>query len=283
MAYFAITVAHNETFFLPKWVRYYGAQLGLENLFVVDHGSTDGSVASLPPQVNVIRVPRTNHNDGQRARFVSQFHAALLQYYDGGFVTDCDEFLVADPRHHASLAALADAIPHPAASAIGLNVTHMRDLEGPYDPARGILAQRHYCLFLQAMSKPAFARVPTRWSGGFHASSNVPVFDPGFFLLHLKNFDVEYRLSRQAVSRSWEWSGSFGGHARRPDAEVVKAFDAAEARRRRSLREDFDFTEEIAYLTSLIQRRPHMVVLGKPAEPRAFPVRRIPPEFASLF
>ena len=39
----AVTFVYNESFNLPLWRRHYGAQLGTENLFIVDDGSDDGS------------------------------------------------------------------------------------------------------------------------------------------------------------------------------------------------------------------------------------------------
>ena len=80
MKVFAITVAHNEDFFLDRWVwPTHGAQLGHENLFVIDHGSNDLSVGRLRVAcpVNALRVPRTSFSDARRARAVAALHETL--------------------------------------------------------------------------------------------------------------------------------------------------------------------------------------------------------------
>jgi hypothetical protein len=52
----AVTMAYNEAVFLPVWRRHYGAAVGEHNLFVLDHGSNDGSTDRLGA-VNRVRVP----------------------------------------------------------------------------------------------------------------------------------------------------------------------------------------------------------------------------------
>src|SRR5580700_7615446 len=102
MSVFALTFAYNETFFLPRWVAYYGRQLGLENLYVLDHGSNDLSTMGLGP-VNIIKVPRTPYDEVKRIFFGSFMHSALMQYHSAGFVMDVDEFIVADPMKYKNL------------------------------------------------------------------------------------------------------------------------------------------------------------------------------------
>ena len=40
---------------LPLWIRYYGGQFGVENLYVVDDNSEDGSTDDLP--CDVLHIP----------------------------------------------------------------------------------------------------------------------------------------------------------------------------------------------------------------------------------
>jgi len=44
-------MAYNESFYLKRWYRWYGSQLGIENCFVLDHGSDDGSTDDLPKEL----------------------------------------------------------------------------------------------------------------------------------------------------------------------------------------------------------------------------------------
>ncbi|MEO5652825.1 MAG: glycosyltransferase family 2 protein, partial [Marmoricola sp.] len=51
----AITFCRDEGRMLPLWIKYYGAQFGVENLYVVDDNSEDGSTDDLP--CDVLRIP----------------------------------------------------------------------------------------------------------------------------------------------------------------------------------------------------------------------------------
>jgi hypothetical protein len=223
MKVFALTLAFNEDFFLPRWVSYYGAQLGQENLFILDHGSTDLSSHGLG-RANVIRVPRSAFDDVGRAAFISNFFAAMLAFYDAGFVSDADEFVVADPRKYRSLAAFAEATRETAVACIGLELFHVRHLEGEFKPYLPILSQRRHVQFDSWMCKRAFASQQVRFGGGLHTSDQPVVFDEHLFLLHLKNFDYDFRMARQRTTAAWEYGGDFGVHARRSVEYVDELF-----------------------------------------------------------
>lgn len=247
MKVFALTFAYNETFYLPRWVTYYGAQLGLENLYILDHGSDDLSCQGLGP-VNIIKVPRTPFDDVRKVDFASHLHAGLLNYYDAGFVTDVDEFLVADPGKHANLAAFAAATDAPALAAIGLELFHVRSAEPEFNAALPILFQRRHVLFDSWLCKRSFGRIPMRFGGGFHTSDQPVVFDRDFFLIHLKNFNYNHRLLRQATTAGWTYSdesADVGAHARRPVEYVSALFEGIDARvAAGKVSEDFDFSAE---------------------------------------
>jgi hypothetical protein len=246
MSAFAITFAYNEAFFLPRWASYYGSQLGLQNLFVLDHGSSDLSTAGLGA-INIIKVPRTPFDDVRKINFATYMHSALLQYYDAGFVVDADEFLVADPKRYRSLRDFAERTPIDAPAAVGLELCHIRHLEADFNTSLPILAQRDYVLFDSWMCKRCFARKSIRFGGGCHTSDQPVVFDPGLYLIHLKNFDYKHRLVRQQVTSAWNYSGDFGVHARRSGDYVDGVFDGFDDRLASGLvSREFDFSDEIA-------------------------------------
>jgi len=228
----AVTMAFNEGGNLPRWQQWYGSQLGLQNCLVVNHGSTDGSIAALAPEVGRMFIPRDRgFHDGIRATAIADIVKALLAYYDAVIYTDSDEFVVADPRKYPSLRHFLAQNPEPSHfTALGFNVWHRIDEEGPLDSRRPLLQQRSHIKFIPAMCKTAIVRKPVGWGGGFHTSTEMPNFGD-LFLLHTKNADMETCLARTAITRDVEWTeGARGGnHQRRDDDQIVSAFQKTQA------------------------------------------------------
>jgi hypothetical protein len=249
----AITMVYNETVNLPIWLRYYGGQIGLENLVVVDHGSDDGSTADLGA-AGRIRLPRDKFDDVQRGRMIAGLHASLLGYFDVVIYTDCDEMIVPDPAKYEGLADYCARLEGDAVTPVGLNVVHALDEEGPLDPARPILGQRRYGRFVSAMCKTLVSRVPIRWSGGFHGSTLPPRFDHDLYLFHLKRADLDTALARQQITRALDWASPKAGlHQRVSDDELVAHFRRSAADSRDDGR-PFDFREQTAQYLSRVER-----------------------------
>ena len=103
----ALTMVRNDEFYLRKWVEYYGAQLGRENLYVYFDG-VDQQVPEWCEGVNIcVRekvVGQVAKADKGRINFLSERAAELLGSYDLVIGTDADEILVVDPALGLSLA-----------------------------------------------------------------------------------------------------------------------------------------------------------------------------------
>lgn len=216
----AVTMVYNESTFLPAWLRHYAAQVGSENCFLLDHGSTDGSTAPSHVQdASVVRIPRSPQDDSRRCGFVSDFCASLLNWYEAVIYTDVDELLVADPLVHGSLASLAATLDEDAVlTAVGFDVVHVPDQEPPLDWDRPITEQRDWLRFSSAMCKPVLIRRRVAWAPGFHNIDAPPVFSP-LFLLHLRYVDLRSGLARLGRTRTQPWiTPEAGSHQRMPDS-----------------------------------------------------------------
>jgi hypothetical protein len=119
--------------------------------------------------------------------------------------TDIDEFVALDPRVGNSLPDfLAGLAPDAMTAALGLDVAQAAS-EGPLDPTRPILAQRHNAVVTRAFGKLVAVRPPLRRMNGFHRVRNVPIdLAPGRLLFHLNLFDravAERRIAeRKAIA-----------------------------------------------------------------------------------
>jgi hypothetical protein len=226
----AFTIVHNETPWLGLWLAHYGRFFEAEDLFVLDHGSTDGSTSDLAGACHVIPVHRGAAFDHHWLKVVVEdFQAFLLRSYDMVLFAEADEFVVADPLRHAGLDAYLDALDRPAARCAGFNVVHQPG-EPPLRFDEPLLRQRRYWHASLDYSKRLVARVPLRWSDGFHAELNAPddAPDPGLLLVHLHRADYDSCLARhvRAAARDWnrdDVATAAGEHNRTVDRD---AFDA---------------------------------------------------------
>ncbi len=208
----AITMVRNDRF-LEKWVVYYGAQLGKENLYVFFDGE-DQEVPSFCEGVHTQLVPKMQGNvvqtERERSRFISD-HAALLfsEGADMVIATDADEFLVVDPDLGLGLADFLNELPpHNCHSGLGVDVLQDLDNEGPIDFSRPFLEQRHRGWIYSRYTKPSVITRPLTWGGGCHRvkGQNFHIAK-GLYLFHFGGVDLEYlreiSLDAARVANGW--------------------------------------------------------------------------------
>jgi hypothetical protein len=255
-----VTMVYNERVNLPIWLRHYTSHCPGATLFVIDHGSDDGSTAGLNG-ANLVPLPRTPFDDQTRIEIVADFQHALLRLYDVVIYTDCDEMLVADPRAHASLRSFLQAVPADVIAPIGLNLHHLVGTEAPIDLRAPILGQRRYARFASSMCKPSIARVPLLWVPGFHWCDRIPDYRTDLFQFHLKWMDLDASLGRLHLTRSMAWSQRALDHnwarrQRQSDEERIREeFEEPAAGVRMAGAVPFDFAKQLQRLTGSVQLR----------------------------
>lgn len=243
-----MTTTRDEADMLPRWVEYYGRQVGVENLLVLDDNTTDGSTKDLP--CSVYRLPpapwRWDWAAG-RIRLVNGIAQGVLACYDAVVFTDVDEFLVPDPGRYDGLRDyLAARADRAVIAPLALNVLHNPDVEPDLDPARPVLTQRRFVKFTSVMCKPLVKRIPAAWRPAFHGINAAYEIDRDLLMLHLKYYDVaalrkvaEHRRmlheheARGASSSAWSMGGDelaseLLSWVQTPPGEDVREFDPAE-------------------------------------------------------
>ena len=203
----AFTIAQNEPLMLPVWLDYYSRYFDPQDLYVIDHDSSDGSTSELSGRCRVVPVHRTASFDHRWLRStVESFQRFLLQSYETVLFAEVDELVVADPSRYTGLDAYIDALERPAARCSGFNVVHQPD-EPPLRFGQPLLAQRRYWHASLQYSKRLLSRVPLSWSEGFHVEYNAPDDppDPALMLVHLHRIDYDSCLAhhRSTASRNW--------------------------------------------------------------------------------
>lgn len=188
-------MVRNDEFYLRKWVAYYGAELGMENLYVYLDGK-DQEIPDWCPGVNVTAVDKIPGQvvEAEKGRldFLSVKAAELLKTYDLVIGVDADEFLVVDPKLGLSLQEyLSKADINVSLSGLGVDVGQHTDQEGDIRTDDTFLNQRHYARLSTRYTKPCVIARPVRWGRGFHRikGHNFHI-GKDLFLFHFGYFDL---------------------------------------------------------------------------------------------
>jgi len=270
-----VSMVRNDRFFIPKWMEYYGAQLGHENLFLI----LDGHDQAFPEgheTINVIRIPRQKLNrasgDKNRINVISNFVKALFPRYDLIIAHDIDEILVVDPDQHLTLADyLQRRIRSASLSALGLDVGQHLDLEQPIDPARPFLEQRSFAHVSARYTKAVVATRPLTWGSGFHRVRfrNFHI-DPNLFLFHFGM--VDYAISKGRMEDESLLHAGWQGH-------LDRRFELFDLITKKTPVDGDGFFKQARRRQSLF--RP-LFALNKPGMLSEKPVIRIPERFRHI-
>jgi Glycosyl transferase family 2 len=228
-----LTIAYNERVMLPLWARYYAAEFGAENLFVIDQGSDQRYDEILPKGVNIIRVPRDMFDNWLIARQVAIMQRFLLESYDSVLYSDSDEFICAAPDVLCGkpLCDYLGSLTQAVGITTGYDLLHDIGSEAPYDPGRPLLEQRRVMRRQPTMDKPLISRLPLNWIPGFHTAVEGGTPIPGLYLLHLRWFDLDQALTKGGFYRASSWSqydveNSLAAYQREGEGEIVERFRA---------------------------------------------------------
>ncbi len=198
-----LTMVHDEPVFLPIWLRYYSRFFAPEDIYVLDHDTSDGST----DHDGFVRI-RVSYESVDRIWMVRTMEAHqhdLLDRYDAVLVTDVDEIVAPRPEC-GTLGDYIDALDEEFVNCLGYEVIHMVDREGPFDPSRPVLDQRGYWFQNAAYNKPALTTEPCRWEPGFHGRRDGrKQVDPDLVMIHLHRMDFETSLARHRERRSRPW------------------------------------------------------------------------------
>lgn len=265
----AITMARNDEFFLSRWIKYYGRELGIKNLYIILDGM-DQVAPKNARGANIIKLPHVDMSraDGDKFRInkISDMAAELFKKYDIVIGCDSDEFLVVDPKTKKSLQEyLSNAKYKTTVSGLGLDVGQNMNCESVLDKTKSFLSQRQYALLSTRYTKPVVLFRPARWGSGFHhvRQHNFHI-DKNLYLLHFGAIDMEMLVAK-AQNRGPDWIN----HLRRRGNGTINSVTKKTAH-----------SENILPFARIMQRvfRP-IYAIGKPGMLKIKLVVKIPQRF----
>ena len=232
----AITMARNDEFFLSRWIKYYGDEIGTENLYIY----LDGTDQVTPKNAGAAHIKKLPHTDMPRAvgdkyriGLMNDLARELLKSYDIVIGCDCDEFLIVDTNTNKTLAEYLSGIKiRNTVSGLGLDVGQNMNCESTLDASAPILPQREYALLSTRYTKPVVKNAPVDWGSGFHSISGHNFhIDKNLYLLHFGAVDMQM-LEQKAAARGADWLN----HLRRRGNGTINAVTNLPARDEKWLR-----------------------------------------------
>lgn len=205
----AITMARNDDFFLSRWIEYYGAQFGTENLYIYLDG-LDQNIPENAGNAHITKLPHTDMSrsagDKYRIEKISTLANKLLKTYDIIIGCDADEFLIVDPKINMSLHEyLSQKKINTTLSGLGLDVGQHLIQETSLDTSKPFLEQRGFALLSTRYTKPVIINRPVTWGSGFHRikGHNFHI-DKNLYLLHFGAIDMDMLIAK-AAKRGEDW------------------------------------------------------------------------------
>lgn len=215
----AITMARNDEFFLNRWIKYYGGELGEENLYIYLDG-LDQKIPSGAGRANITKLPHKEEErqrgDKTRILLLSDLEKKLFaDGYDIVIGCDCDEFLVVNPKLNMTLQQYLSGIhAHTTVSGLGLDVGQDLNSESALDMNAPFLTQRKYALLSTRYTKPVVLFRPATWGSGFHSvkGHNFHI-DKNLYLLHFGSVDLDM-IKNKLGDRAASWNTHLEKRAR---------------------------------------------------------------------
>jgi hypothetical protein len=197
-------MVRNESFFLPLWLKYYSQFFSPEDIYILDHETSDGST-SCP---GFVRIPVSNPvvDWGWHRDQIQEIQHALIQRYDMVLCTDIDEIVTPHPAR-GTLADYMEQFNAEFVNCTGYEILHLKNIEEPLDLSKRIFEQRFHWFFNPVYSKPLLASVPMFWHGGLHCRvDGLVAEDPLLFLIHLHRVDYDFCLYRHKQRSELLWN-----------------------------------------------------------------------------
>jgi len=184
----------DESYFLPKWLAYYKQFFKPEDIYVLDHQSTDGSTDNL--DVNVIKVTNDVAVDHTWiVKTIQDQQRKLLEKYRCVLFAESDEIVY--PLYETLNQYIDRFLDSDDDYVTCIGHEMMQDLktEKPLGVDDPILANRKHWFRYALYDKTLLSKVPINWEWGFHGHDKPNVYRE-LYLLHLHRHDFEMMLKR---------------------------------------------------------------------------------------
>jgi hypothetical protein len=188
----------DEGYFLPKWIAYYKQFFAPQDIYILDHQSSDGSTRNLDVNVTpVVNEVAVDH--AWIVNTIQDFQKKLLKEYRCVLFAESDEIVY--PLYQTLgeyiqwfLESNLDYV-----TCIGHELMQKIGEEKPLSLSDPIMDNRDYWFRHSLYDKTLLSKVPLNWAWGFHSHQGQNVFKNALYMLHLHRHDFEMMLKRHEM------------------------------------------------------------------------------------
>lgn len=218
-----VTIVKNESVFFPIWLQYYSKFFAPEDIYVLDHETSDDSL----DKGGFHRLPvfHPSFDIGWMTQTIQRFEEQLFKSYDVVLYCDCDEIIAPDPTLH-TLGEYLDRFDEQFVSCMGYELLHQTAKEPAIDLSKPILDQRGFWFRNPIYDKPILSSEPMEWVSGFHRRKDqLNNYDPDLYLIHLRRMDFNIcwdrnKLRAKNAACEEEQAKGWGAHGLIVDAKL---------------------------------------------------------------
>lgn len=197
------TIVKDEKFFLPIWLKHYKKFFNNEDIYILDHESTDGSTKNLDVNVQLITNDVT-FDHVWLLSVVKYFQRDLLKRYEAVLFVEVDEIVYSIEKNLSETIEdfLKSDLPYITCN--GHDVYHRYEEEPNLSENKNILVDRKWWYYHDAYDKTLLSKVPIDWFTGFHQEIQPKRRQDDYYLLHLHRLDWEVLAKRHEERASWK-------------------------------------------------------------------------------
>ncbi|WKZ24387.1 MAG: glycosyltransferase family 2 protein [Patescibacteria group bacterium] len=218
------TLVQNEKFFLPIWLKYYSRYFAPEDIYILDHNTSDGSTDNLKAKVIKLDYPGFFDHLWMN-QTVKDFQKKLLNDYDVVVFVEADEILASVKEPDFAKAIDEEIKDKDYLPARGFEIIDKE--RSPLLPGK-IIAQKHFGIWEKLYNKNLISKVALDWGMGFHALDTTEAENSNFVLIHLHRVDYQEYIKRKLnfakkektkEHRWWGWQNKL-----EKEKDIIKYF-----------------------------------------------------------
>lgn len=219
------TTVKNESVFLPIWLRHYQQYFENQDIYVLDHHSTDESTAYL--SVNVKTVANEYVNDHEwLVKIAQDFQRELLKKYQCVIFAESDEILYSVEKPLNQI--IDEFIESDDLYVTFSGYSVIQDIQNEPGLQSGdlIFEKRRYWYKDAAEDKTLMSKIPLDWNWGFHSlKGRNNNYHSDCYIAHLHRFDFQTMVQRHQERTSFKQKQDGGGtHWKSNQNDIFEVF-----------------------------------------------------------